>query len=186
MEKNLSPPTSIADEPDIRAAVNIMMVFSPWPHIVMVEKSSGYWIGDMAFPGGHREPGEDIVDTAIRETVEETCITRNSLKVIGVLGFEAPLSKPWLKTLALVSLYKGDCMSLPTRPCSEEVTRITCVPVPISLETRRLVHPYKRVVVESYKDWYGNVIWGMSLRIFFKLYNIINKCMEELVCNESG
>lgn len=43
------------------------------------------------FPGGHREPGEDIVNTAKRELYEETGAVDYTLKQIGpysVLDFE--------------------------------------------------------------------------------------------------
>src|SRR6185503_13856999 len=39
--------------------------------------------GQIAFPGGRREPGEDAVATALRETHEEVGITRDFIEVVG-------------------------------------------------------------------------------------------------------
>jgi 8-oxo-dGTP pyrophosphatase MutT (NUDIX family) len=39
--------------------------------------------GQIAFPGGRREPGEDAVATALRETEEEVGITRDFIEVVG-------------------------------------------------------------------------------------------------------
>ncbi|MEK6781256.1 MAG: CoA pyrophosphatase [Bacteroidota bacterium] len=41
--------------------------------------------GQISFPGGKAEAGEDAIDTALRETEEEIGITRKDIKVIGTL-----------------------------------------------------------------------------------------------------
>jgi 8-oxo-dGTP pyrophosphatase MutT (NUDIX family) len=39
--------------------------------------------GEICFPGGKREPGESLLECAIRETVEELTILNEQIKVIG-------------------------------------------------------------------------------------------------------
>jgi 8-oxo-dGTP pyrophosphatase MutT (NUDIX family) len=41
--------------------------------------------GNLAFPGGHRERDESLVDTALRETEEEIGLDRSEITVIGAL-----------------------------------------------------------------------------------------------------
>lgn len=46
------------------------------------------WQG-YTFPGGHIEPGESIVQSAIREVKEETGLTMKNLRLVGVKQFWA-------------------------------------------------------------------------------------------------
>lgn len=41
--------------------------------------------GQISFPGGRREPGEDVQQTALRETREELGIAAGGLRVLGLL-----------------------------------------------------------------------------------------------------
>lgn len=41
--------------------------------------------GQIAFPGGRREKGEDAIATALRETEEEVGITRRFIEVVGTI-----------------------------------------------------------------------------------------------------
>ncbi|MDO4379223.1 MAG: NUDIX domain-containing protein, partial [Erysipelotrichia bacterium] len=58
---------------------------------VIVSKSNGKWVfckhkkrTTYEIPGGHREPGEDILETARRELIEETGAIDFDLKPICV------------------------------------------------------------------------------------------------------
>lgn len=41
--------------------------------------------GEISFPGGRRDPGEDLVETAVREAEEEIGLGRERVRVIGAL-----------------------------------------------------------------------------------------------------
>ena len=43
--------------------------------------------GEVCFPGGKREPGEDAVQCALRETREELSIPESAVTVIGEMDF---------------------------------------------------------------------------------------------------
>lgn len=50
------------------------------------EREGDPWSGHMAFPGGHRDPGETLEETAIRETMEELNLDLNSnARLLGPL-----------------------------------------------------------------------------------------------------
>lgn len=58
---------------------------------VIVAKTNGKWVfckhknrDTLEVPGGHREPSEDIIDTAMRELVEETGAIDFDLKPVCV------------------------------------------------------------------------------------------------------
>lgn len=43
--------------------------------------------GEVCFPGGAIEPGEDPADCAVRETVEELSVPQSSIRIIGPLDY---------------------------------------------------------------------------------------------------
>jgi 8-oxo-dGTP pyrophosphatase MutT (NUDIX family) len=42
--------------------------------------------GEISFPGGRRDPGEDLVTTALREAEEEIGLDRNGVRLMGALA----------------------------------------------------------------------------------------------------
>ena len=63
---------------------NMVMVEDLNTGRMLVQKRIKYWTG-VTFPGGHVEPGESFVDSAIREIKEETGLDIYNLKSCGVI-----------------------------------------------------------------------------------------------------
>ena len=64
---------------------------------VIITKTEGHWVfckhkerSTLKVPGGHREPGEDILTTAKRELYEETGATDFSIEPVCVYSVTAP------------------------------------------------------------------------------------------------
>jgi len=57
-------------------------------HLVFTErkKYEGVHSGQMSFPGGKREKGEDLIETALRETNEEVGVPPCDIEIIGKLS----------------------------------------------------------------------------------------------------
>lgn len=71
------------------AAVLIAVTDEDRPQVVLTRRSNRlrHHAGQVAFPGGGREPGDrSVVDTALRETEEETGIPRDAVAPLGYLG----------------------------------------------------------------------------------------------------
>lgn len=67
------------------------------------------WRG-YAFPGGHVEPGESIVDSVIREMKEETGLTVRNLRLCGVKQFPIEEGR-YLVLLFKTNSFEGDLIS---------------------------------------------------------------------------
>lgn len=95
------PLTITRDAAEIQAIHDALMAhadtFSPRPvaaasviirdriGLVLVARRKGSrGAGDWAFPGGKLEPGEDLLQTAIRETSEEADVVIDDLRLVGV------------------------------------------------------------------------------------------------------
>jgi len=69
------PPARVAEAVSARAAVAVILREAPAGIEVLFIRRAHHpqdpWSGQMAFPGGRAEPGEDLKATAVRETAEE-------------------------------------------------------------------------------------------------------------------
>ena len=76
---------------------------------VIIARSNGKWVfckhkdrNTYEIPGGHREPGEDIMETARRELYEETGALEFTLKPAFVYSVTAPDNFDGQETFGLV------------------------------------------------------------------------------------
>lgn len=72
-------------EPDDRAT--LLFVLDP-PRVLLIRKKRGLGEGKINAPGGRIEAGEEPIDAAIREVIEETGITPADVEERGLLRFQ--------------------------------------------------------------------------------------------------
>ena len=91
---------------------------------VIIAKKDGKWVlckhrdrNTYEVPGGHREPGETIMDTAKRELYEETGAIKYSIKPICVYSVTAPDNFDGVETFG--GLFYADIQELETELHSE-------------------------------------------------------------------
>lgn len=67
------------------AAVLIAVVDRPEPSVILTQRPRGMrdHPGQVAFPGGKIDPGEDAITAALREAEEELALPRDEVQVIG-------------------------------------------------------------------------------------------------------
>ena len=88
-----SEPPLAGDLPDLRAkastraAVLIAITDRDGPGVILTERHERMrtHAGQIAFPGGRAEPGEQAVDTALRESFEELALAPADVEVVGQL-----------------------------------------------------------------------------------------------------
>jgi len=126
------------------------------------------WSGDMAFPGGKKAAlDEGVLDTAVREVMEETGI---DLKPLEPLGYMEPLTS-WVRRTfrvqPVVYLFEGD----PPITLNYELTKYMWTPVGDlrKLRSRATVKGFDSPIYMIGDD----VVWGLTCRMLDQLINIL-------------
>lgn len=78
-------------------------------YAVIVTKTGGHWVfckhrerDTLEIPGGHREPGEDILAAAKRELYEETGAVEFSIEPVCIYSVTAPLNYDGQETFGML------------------------------------------------------------------------------------
>ena len=142
--------------------------------------------GEVCFPGGRMEPGEDDVTCALRETEEELAIPSRCVRVLGRGDFIASAAGFTLQpVLGVISAEGLDLL----RAAPDEVAEVFTVPLSFFMDTKPEVYtyaltaagpsdfPYGAVGIPADYRWSGGrvevplwrfdgrAIWGMTARI---------------------
>jgi len=136
------------------------------------------WSGQIAFPGGRRDPGDaDLGATAIRETMEEVGVDLSGAERLGVLDDLYPRT-PVLPPV-LVRPFVFALMARPTIVAGPEVqdafwVSFRALQDPAAQGEIIVDHPgIPRRVLPAYT--LGNrTIWGMSERILTPLISLVS------------
>lgn len=134
------------------------------------------WSGHMALPGGRREPGdEDLLATALRETMEETGIAVERPAILGKLDEVSPATRR-VVPLVIAPYVAVVPAETEARPDPREVQRAIWIPVP-ALASEDAV---SEILIEldegprafpslTYEE---NVIWGLTHRILTRFLRL--------------
>ncbi|MDR1574037.1 MAG: CoA pyrophosphatase [Clostridiales Family XIII bacterium] len=151
--------------------------------------------GEVGFPGGKVEAGETPLACAVRETVEELCIPRESIEVIGELDYIYSRGDFTMYAF-LASIADTDFARAFNRA---EVQDVFLVPVSFFLENEPEIYryelapkvgadfPYDKIQPKGAYKWRtssesvpiynceGRAIWGLTGRITLHLINILKE-----------
>ena len=128
--------------------------------------------GEVSFPGGGRDIGEELVDTARREAWEEVGLDRDSVEVIGELDH--------LSTFTSNSWIVPFVAALPGRPelspAPSEVEAVLHVPL-AELLADGVFHEERWEIAGSWRsifffDIVGDTIWGATAAMLRQLLGL--------------
>lgn len=154
------------------AAVLMPVTRAPEPELILTVRTQSMPThkGEVAFPGGRHEKGENIRETALREAREEVGILPQRVELLGHL---TPLaSKHGIKVTPFVGLVDRD---IPLVGDPREIDEIFRVPLSFFLEQKPdLTQPFSFMGMQwrmpSYM--YGNKrIWGLTAFMIIDLVN---------------
>ena len=89
---------------------NLVMVYDDSGNVLVEEKVGSNYRG-IIFPGGHVEPGEAFVDSAIREIREETCLIIKNVELCGVKDWVEFDGSRYIVFLYKTNEFSGDLTS---------------------------------------------------------------------------
>lgn len=126
------------------------------------------WSGDMAFPGGKKNlQDQTVVDTAVREVLEETSI---DLTEKNVIGFMEPIYSAVRKTLAVQPVvYLFD--DYPPVELNYELTKYIWASLSEirSGKTQAAVKGWEGSVYQVQ----GETVWGLTFRMLEKILKLL-------------
>lgn len=155
------------------AAVVVMLNYRCGkPEVLLVERaksSKDPWSGQMALPGGKRDPKDKgILQTAVRETLEETNIDLTKEHTfLGALENARSSGELSLTVTPLVALVKGE----PCIKTSKELTGHLWIRLS-ELGSRRGTVKSPSGVVPGYMLDEG-VVWGLTYGILEQLFRVL-------------
>lgn len=133
--------------------------------------------GEISFPGGRADPGEGLVDCALREADEEIGLDPAAVDVVGALPPTSTVVTSF-KVLPVVGLIPA---GLAHRLSPEEVERVFEVDLEslrAGFAMRRLIRrgvPFRTPTFEIGED----IVWGATARILQMLFEHLDRAAPE-------
>jgi 8-oxo-dGTP pyrophosphatase MutT (NUDIX family) len=152
------------------AAVLVPIVRRSEPTVLLTRRTDTLrsHAGQVAFPGGRIDPGEDAVTAALREAMEEVALPPEEVEVIGCADDYETGSG--YRITPIVGLIPPD---LPLVPAESEVAAVFEVPLAHLLDSRN--HRLEVAVWQGRDrryweiDWATHRIWGVTAGMIVNL-----------------
>lgn len=165
LEGRVGAPSIVESDPAARGSAVLACVWEeegPGPggqrevHLLLTRRSTGLrsHSGEVSFPGGRRDPGETLLEAALREAVEEVALDVSGIEVLGELDHLMTITSGSF-IVPYVAVLPGRPEGL--RPNPGEVDAVLFVPFGELL--------LEEVYREERWSWAGDVV--VDRRIFF-------------------
>ncbi|MEE8350855.1 MAG: CoA pyrophosphatase [Rhodospirillales bacterium] len=166
-ENNLTP-----------AAVLVPLVTRPGGLTTLLTQRTEHLLhhaGQISFPGGHVDPGDDTPeDTALRETEEEVGLSRAHIKTIGRLN--QYVTRTGFSITPVVAMVTPP---FDVTPDASEVDEVFEVPLDFLLDpanhqrhNREFKGQIRQFYAMPYEDYY---IWGATAGMLVNLYEVLRE-----------
>ncbi|WP_435195694.1 NUDIX hydrolase [Natronomonas sp. EA1] len=164
-------PVPVTDQEREAAVLVPVIARNDGEHLLFVKRADhlGQHAGQMAFPGGGREPSDaDLEATARRETHEEVGLAPDAAEVVGRLDD--------IRTVSHYSVrpFVARVPDIEFTPDEREVAEAVVLPVSeltdlTNYESERRDHPFYGDVRIHFFRVDGYVVWGATARILVQL-----------------
>lgn len=173
--RGYSPQSMQIDTRYPEAAVLVPITRSDEPEVVLTLRASGLSThsGEVAFPGGRRDPEDaDLIQTALREAEEEIGLPPGLVEIVGPLS--ALVSRHGIQVTPYVGLVPD---FVEYQPNDAEIAAVFAVPLTFFRDdpretTHRIDYLGRSWYVPSYR--YGEYkIWGLTAIMLIELVNLV-------------
>jgi 8-oxo-dGTP pyrophosphatase MutT (NUDIX family) len=139
-------------------------------HVVFTERRHDLrrHAGEISFPGGRRDEGEELLETALREAEEEIGLSRDTVEVVGALPPIGTFVTNY-KVHPFVGLIEEGLRFEPNPSEVESVLVASLDDLAAGYEKRRLVRRGVPIKTDTYVIA-DKLIWGATARILADLF----------------
>jgi 8-oxo-dGTP pyrophosphatase MutT (NUDIX family) len=174
----LDPAEAAELEAHGRTEAAVLVPLHGWPDhpgLVFTERRSDLkrHAGEISFPGGRRDEGEELVETALREAEEEIGLSRDNVEIVGALPPIGTFVTNY-KVHPFVGLIEH---GLPFEPNPAEVESVLVASLDdlaAGYEKRRLVRRGVPIKTDTFLIA-DKLIWGATARILAMLFESLNR-----------
>jgi 8-oxo-dGTP pyrophosphatase MutT (NUDIX family) len=177
-ERLLEPAAAAELEAHGRTDAAVLIPMHGWPErpgLVFTERRSDLkrHAGEISFPGGRRDEGEELLDTALREAEEEIGLSRGNVEVAGALPPIGTFVTNY-KITPFVGLIDQGMRFEPNPAEVESVLVATLDDLAAGYERRRLVRRGVPIKTDTYLIA-DKLIWGATARILAELFSRLDR-----------
>ena len=129
--------------------------------------------GEISFPGGRRDAGEELHETALRETDEELALPSSEIELVGALPPVGTFVTSY-KVFPFVGIVDADVPLTPSPDEVAEVLRLRISELVSGYEKKRLVRRGIPFRTDTYNVG-DAMVWGATARILASLLERLGK-----------
>jgi 8-oxo-dGTP pyrophosphatase MutT (NUDIX family) len=161
-----------------RTEAAVLVPMHGWPDnpgLVFTERRSDLrrHAGEISFPGGRRDGGESLLDTALREAYEEIGLSSDNVEIVGALPPIGTFVTNY-KVYPFVGLIEKGMRFEPNPAEVESVLVASLDDLAAAYERRRLVRRGVPIKTDTYLVS-DKLIWGATARILGDLFRHLDR-----------
>jgi 8-oxo-dGTP pyrophosphatase MutT (NUDIX family) len=174
----LEPAEALELEAHGRTEAAVLVPMHGWPDhpgLVFTERRTDLkrHAGEISFPGGRRDEGEELIETALREAEEEIGLSRDNVEVVGALPPIGTFVTNY-KITPFVGLIEEGMRFEPNPTEVESVLVASLDDLVAGYEKRRLVRRGVPIKTDTYLIS-DKLIWGATARVLGDLFRHLGR-----------